>query len=618
MIKKTITLFALILISDPIFSQKYFENRADIPEKYTWDITLLYDDWNHWKKDYKEAENLMSAFMIRDTFNTANELYETLYSLDTLSNRIEKLSMYAMMISNLNQKDEFASNQRYKAMVLDYKLHYKTAWVAPCIQKLNPDSVYQWIKEFPKLKDYEFQYRADLRDKNHVIPEEKENTISRFDYAYYAFDEAYEALVNLDNETPEITIEDSVITLNSTKYFDILRNEKNREFRKQAYQQMSKKYNSNKNTIANLINGAAYMQYAYAQSYNFDNTLEYHIDYDSIPTKLYSNLVETLKKESKPLRKYHELRAEALNVNDYSAYDMRFSISSPTMKYDIELAKQLIENSVKILGNEYVAKSTESLNNRTIDYFENKNKLTSVAYTTHCFGTPPFILTTYGGGLKDVYDLIHELGHGVHAIYSMETQPISSYESTIFIDEITSTFNELLLTDYLLNHWKSDESKLYLLEIAINNMEYYYKSAIKADFVLQVFKNIENDEDVTATSLTKLHANIYSDFYGNTIKNIDSTSWCTYGILEFYDYQYVSSMIASINFLKKIKGDSGNDWIEKYLSLLKAGGNDFSLNQLKKTGIDFMNKDNYSAISDYLAVLVNMYENELKRKGFIK
>lgn len=618
MIKKTITLFALIILSVPIFSQTYFENREDIPEKYTWDMTLIFEDWNQWKENYKETEKLVESFVVRDTFKTANELYETLYSLDTLRNRIEKLSTYAMMLSNVNQKDEFASKQRYKAMVLDYKLRYKTAWISPCIQKLNPATVYKWINEFPKLTDYEFQYRADLRDKDHVIPEEKENTISQFDYAFYAFDDAYDALINLDNKTPEIVIEDTVLTLNSTKYFDILRNEKNRVVREQAYHAMISKYNSNKNTIANLINGAAYMQFAYAKSYNFNSTLEYHIDYDSIPTKLYSDLIETLKKESKPLRKYHELRAKAMKIEDYSASDKRFNISAPNMKYDIEKAKQLIINSIKPLGEEYATKSTESLNNRTIDYFENKDKLTSVAYTTYCYGTPPFILTTFGNGLKDVYDLIHELGHCLHAIYSMEKQPISTYESTIFIDEITSTFNELLLTDYLLNQWKSTENRLYLLEIAINNIEYYYKSAIKADFALQVYKSIENDEDVTASLLDKLYADIYTGFYGKTINNIDSSSWCSFGILDFYDYQYVSSMTASLNFYNKIKGGESEKWIENYTLLLESGCNDFPLNQLKKSGIDLLDKRNYSAISDYMTILVDMYEKELKEKGLIK
>lgn len=617
MIIKTIKLLALLLINTAIFSQNYYENREDIPEKYTWDMKLLYDDWNHWQKEYRAVEKLVAAFTIRDTFNTASELYETLFSLDDLNNKIEKLSLYGMMLSNLNQNDEFAANKRYKAIVLDYKLRNKTAWVTPCIQKLNPDSVFKWMNNFPKLKDYEFEYKADLRDKGHIVPEKIENTISRFDYAYYAFDEAYEALVNLDNEEPKIEDGDSIIALNTTMYFNILRNEKNRALREQAYLQMSKKYNSNKNTIANLINGSANMQKAYALSYNYNSVLEYHINYDSIPTKLYADLIEALKKESAPLQKYHKLRAKALNIDDYAAYDTRFSISSPSMKYDIELAKQLIENSVKALGKKYGERSIEYLNNRTIDYFENKGKLTSVAYTTYCYGTPPFILTTYGGGLKDVYDLIHELGHGIHAIYSMEAQPISTYESTIFIDEITSTFNELLLTDYLLNHWKSNESKLYLLEIAINNIEYYYKSAIKADFVLQVFKMIENDEDLTATSLDNLYADIYSSFYGTSINNIDSSSWCSYGILEFYDYQYVSSMTASLNFFKKINGSSSKYWIDNYFSLLKAGGDDYPLNQLKKAGIDLMDKNNYSAISEYLTELVDMYEIELKEKGLV-
>lgn len=618
MIKRIYFSFLLVLISSFLTAQNYYEERDSIPDKYKWDMTLLFDDWRHWEKVYQKTETGVNAYAVEDTFNTASGMYEELYTIDTLSNRISKLSLYVKMLLDVNREDEFASKQQHKLMLLNNKFYLKTGWLYPYIQKIKPDTFYKWLNNYPKLKNYEYYYRNILRDSAHIISQKMEATISNFDYGIYGFFDAYNAIMLHDNKQAEININDSLVPLTSVAYANIMLNEENREIRKKAYLQARKKYNSNKNTIAALLSGALSMQYAYAQAYNFDSSIESVLDSDSIPVELYTNLIGIIKQNTAPLQKYHKLRAKALGISDYSPYDTGIRIALPKVKYDIEFAKELISKSVEPLGSIYKSKTDKCLNNRTIDYFENKNKLTGVAYCTHYYGSPPFILTSYGGSLKDIYDLIHELGHGVHADYSMENQSISTYESSIFIDEITSTFNELLLTDYLLNNWQGNESKLYLLETAINNIEYYYKSALHADFVYQLYDKVENRTEITASELDQLYAYIYSDFYGESISLIDSSSWCAYGIVDFYDYQYVTSMTASLKFFEEFKSNRKSDVLENYMSLLKAGGNDYPLNQLEKAGVDLMNAETYSAISEYMSLLVDEYEKELNRKGLLK
>lgn len=251
---------------------------------------------------------------------------------------------------------------------------------------------------------------------------------------------------------------------------------------------------------------------------------------------------------------------------------------------------------------------------RHIDFYETPHKVNNVAYSISYYGNAPFILTNFSHRLSDVFTLAHELGHAVHGMYACQSQPLSTAESSIFVDEVTSTLNELLLTDYLLNTADIGENRLYLLQWCIDNIEYYFRSALKADFAYQVYQYIESGEMASAKHFDKLYARLMNDYYGSALVLTDSSGWCRYGLVDFYDYQYVTSMTASILLYEKLKADTSGLILRRYETLLRAGGDDFPLRQLSKAGIDLLDDQNYQALSRYLAGLVAQYEAELKRQ----
>lgn len=601
------------------YAQISFEKRSDIPAEYTWNLSPLFEDWKSWENEYKSVEKAIDEFGKKEKEITdAYRLFNVLYSVDTINECLTRLYLYAMMNVDVDQGDEHAFIQQSKAGNLLTSLNNNTSWIEPYLLDINTDTVYKWINTHPPLDAYRFYYKVLLREKEHTLPEKSENMINLFNNGFYSYDDAYNSLIYLDSKPPLLqTSDNKTIMLNSTNYYDILRNNPDREIRQNAVRLMNERYNSKKETISNLINGSSSMTYGYARAYGYKSALEYFLHSDSIPVELYTNLVETIKKNTKPLRKYHELRATALKTTNYSYCDKKYSFSKPSEKYDIGKAKNLIESALKVLGEEYSQNLDSMLSQRKIDYYESEDKLTSVAYTVSYYGGMPYILTSYGDNLKDIFDLIHELGHAVHSIYSIKNQPVSNYRSSIFIDEITSTINELFLTDYLLNSKDINENRLYILQSAIENIEYYYNSALKADFVLQLFKQIENDEPVTSSFLDNLYAKLYTEYYGNSISHIDSGGWASYGIIDFYDYQYVSSMIASLNYFNKIKNDTTDKWLSNYFTLLKSGGNDFPLSQLRKAELNLMDTKNYMILPDYMTELVNTYEKELQIKGYL-
>lgn len=493
-------------------------------------------------------------------------------------------------------------------------LRHSLAWVDPLVSKIPADTFARWLAIYPPLNEYALTHRQLMRDEAHILPEDKEKLVGLFDDGFFAFTDSYDALMELDTPIPSISIGDSNVPLSLSAYSAILEEQPDRVIRRAASASMSQKYTSKKETIANLMGGSISMEYGYARAYNYSSCLEYYTDSYEIPVTLYENLINKVKKSTRPLQKYHQLRAKALNLEDYSGFDARYNLFKPQATYTIPYTKTLLTNALSPLGTAYLSRLDTMFGQRHIDFYETPHKVNNVAYSISYYGNAPFILTNFSHRLTDVFTLAHELGHAVHGMYACQSQPLSTAESSIFVDEVTSTLNELLLTDYLLNTADIGENRLYLLQWCIDNIEYYFRSALKADFAYQVYQYIESGEMASAKHFDKLYARLMNDYYGSSLVLTDSSGWCRYGLVDFYDYQYVTSMTASILLYEKLKADTSGLYLSRYETLLRAGGDDFPLRQLSKAGIDLLDDQNYQALSRYLAGLVAQYEAELKRQ----
>ncbi len=614
---KSILPVIFICLTTICFGQKYFETREEIPFENKWNLEDLCSDSASWAKEYSDIEKLIANYLAKKKeIKSAETLYNVIYKNDSIYNEIQRLYLYAMMQEHLNQKDKSAKAMRMKMDYLESDYYNAIAWINPTILSLDKNIVNKWFSSYEKLSDYKFYYKNLIRDQQSVLKEDKEHLVNLFTGTYYSISGVYDELFYSDLSYPTIKNKKGEdITLNSVTYGKILR-ENNRELRLKAYKAKTDFFTSKKNTCAALLSANCQMNYAYAQAYGYKTSLQMDIFSDSIPESVYTSMIETMKKNTDPYQKYHRLRAKVLKIKDYQTADKSYPIIKKKNKYDYEKAKKIIREALKPMGKEYLKNLDVMLNNRRIDVYENKGKISTVAYCVSAYGIPPYILTTYGGKQQDMYDLIHELGHAVHSMLSMKEQPLSNYESAIFKDEIASAINELFLTDYLLKNAKKSEDKILVLEAAIKNMGYYYNCALKSDFAYQLYSAIENKEPLTADYLDKLYSGIYKSFYGNSISNVDPSNWTKYGNISFYDFKYVTSMTAALTFHNRIVNGSESE-LDKYFDFLKSGGDDFPLNQLNKAGVDLSDKNVYKIIAEYTEKLVKMYEEEIKKQGLI-
>ncbi len=576
-------------------TSKELLSRNEISEAYKWDLSPLYTDSISWASDYKIIETEIEKFGNSELeITNAQGLFNVLYKQDSLYNELLRLYLYAMMQEHVDLNDENVQSMRMQMDILESKF-MGAFTIDASILELGSRTLKKWIKKNEELKQYDFYITKLINEKEHLPEKRQQQMLNRFWLGSETVNGIYDELFYSDLEEPayDENIPD--------------RNEKLK-----SYQEYTNFYASKRNTVAALIVSDLQLQFAYAKSVGYESLLNEDLDNDKVSDSIYNALSTKMKSGSKALQEYHKLRAEYLKISDYQPVDESFSIFPPQTEYNYDTAKIIIKNALEPLGLIYKGHLCEMLDSNKIDVYNNEGKLSSVAYTVAMFGKTPYILTAYKNSLKDIFDLIHELGHAVHAMFSMDVQPVSKYESSIIKDEITSTFNELLLIDYLLENASDTRQRLHVLETAINNMEYYFWQSLDTDFTFGVCSAIELDEAVTASYLDNLYKQTYQNYYGNSITNVNPSNWTKYGMLSYYSYKYVISMTASLVFYESVV-NGGESEIEKYLKYLEMGGNDYPLKQLKAVGIDINNATVLSSIGAYTEKLVDMYEKELEK-----
>jgi len=598
--------------------------RKDINPEYKWNFEHIYPNWEAWQKDFerlkkevdklkvlhgtlgKSAENLLTAFL-------KNE------EVDKLSHKV--YAYPALQKSTDNRENSFQAKLQ-EVMQFFAVMQTATSWIAPELMEIPKEIWIEWIKQNSDLEPYRFGLENMHRQKAHILSEDKERLLSYFSPMAGTAANTYTSLTTADVLFPEIELENGEkLKLTHGNYAHLLNTSKIREDRKKAAEAYYLLYANQKNTLASLYKGICDKDFAYAQARNFSSSLDAKLEKNNIPLSVYTNLVKTVGDHTDALKKYHTLRTKYLKLtDDYHAYDSRLTLVDFDKKYDWEETKQLVLASIEPLGEEYAQKYKAALENGWIDVFENDGK-SSGAYSMGVYGVHPFILMNFNETQDHVFTLAHEMGHSMHTILAEENQPFSTHDYTIFIAEVASTFNERLLLDYMLEKSTDKQEKIALLQQSIENITgTFFIQTMFADFELQAHKTLENGKALTAESLTSISETLDNRYYGDEIftRDQDNIFWARiphFYRSPFYVYQYATSFAASASLYSQVKEGlkvRNKEPLEKYLSLLKSGGNNYPVEQLKLAGADLSQSETVLAVINQLAELVDSLEEALK------
>jgi oligoendopeptidase F len=394
------------------------------------------------------------------------------------------------------------------------------------------------------------------------------------------------------------------------QYRAILATRREQSDRALAFEALHNTYQSALNTYAALYNAVCHRDWFQARARGYRSTLEAALHGDNIPTTVVENLIETTRAGTEPLRRYHRLRRRILGVPSYHVYDFSIPLVTFDKKYEYSDVLDRIVTSVATLGPDYQTRMRQGFSGGWIDVYENEGKR-SGAYSAPVYGTHPYMLLNYTDTLDDVFTLAHEMGHSMHTILSHESQPFIYSNYTIFVAEVPSTLSEALLLEYMLSHSTDPLERIVLLQHAIDNITgTFYTQVLFADYELRAHRLTEQDQPVTSETLTEIYTSLLKDYYGDAL-DLNPRTGMTY-----YVYQYATCFASAARLAQEIMQGSEVEQRqarERYLTLLRSGGNDYPMEQLKKAGVDLSQPHTVDAIVTQLNDLVSRLEAELSR-----
>lgn len=604
--------------------EKKILKREDIDKKYKWNLEEYYPSWEVWDRELAQTRELMKKVPeYKGKIKYSSEKFIEMIQLEEKIGRtIEKLYIYPYMLKDINSKDETASVKLQVIMSILTEYSVATSWMTPEILEIPQETMEKWIEKNPVLKEHKFSLMEIYRLQGHVLDEGKEKLLSYYGQYMGAPDDIYGELSISDMKWNEVELSDGYKgPVTNGIYSKVLATNRNQEDRKKAFEALYGSYDANKNTYAAIYRSLLQRDAASSKARNYKSTLDKALEPKNVPSEVFETLLKSAIDNNAPLQRYVKLRQKALGLEGYHYYDNSINIVDYNKEFSYDTAREMVLNSVAPLGQDYSEKMNKALSEGWIDVYETENKR-SGAYSIGIYDVHPYMLLNYQSTMDDVFTLAHELGHTMHTILSNENQPYASSNYTIFVAEVASTFNERLMLDYMIKNSEDPKEKIALLEQALGNIVgTFYIQTLFANYEYQAHKLVEEGKAVTPDVLSGIMDNLFKQYFGETLTmdELQKIVWAR--IPHFYNspyyvYQYATSFASSANLYDRITNEKygmeeRGAATSAYLELLKSGGNDHPMNQLKKAGVDLEKEESFHAVAKEFDRLLDQLESEL-------
>lgn len=585
--------------------------RKDIEEKYKWDVGSLYKDLELWEEDYKKVASKVKEFLTyKGRLKESPEiLLEALRERDEIFRVLGNLYSYASL-----RHDEDTRNSKYQALSdKAFRLYIGSqedmAFFTPEILEFTGEEIEDFFKKSEGLKLYRQEIRETLRRKDHILSPREEAIMSKASEMASNSENVFSMLNNADLKFPKIKNEKGEeVEITHGNYIGLMMS-KDRAVRKDAFEKMYSVYMGLKNTFAAVLDGELKANKFFADMRGYKTTMEASLDENNISVDVYNSLIESIHNNMEPMYKYINIRKRAMNIDEIHMYDIYNPIVEDyDFNYSFEEAKALIEKALAPLGEDYLKIVREGFNSRWIDVYENVGKR-SGGYSGGSYDSKPFILLNYKDTIDSVFTTAHEMGHSIHSYLSNKNQPFVYSGYSIFVAEVASTVNEVLLINYLLKNAKDKSEKIYLLGHFIDAFRAtVYRQTMFAEFEKIINEYIASGGALTADYLNEEYKKLNRLYFGEEMVLDDEISheWSRipHFYYNYYVYQYATGYSAAVSIASRIlKGEEGI--VEKYIKFLSSGSSDYPLNILKELGVDMEKKDTVEKAIEVFAGLVD-------------
>lgn len=592
------------------------KDRKDIPAKYKWDLSVIYADDAAFNADYAKAEKLIKEFPKHEKTMTksAQGLYDVLKAECDVELIIEKLWSYASLNFSVD-----SSNNAYQALngrvrALAVQAGAASWFVSPRLLSLDTEVVEGWFRELPALETFRRTVDGVMRMKPHMLSDECEQLMSRLQDGFGTHDDIRSIFADSDLRFGKIRNEEGkLVELTDVNYVPFLMS-KDRRVRQSAFRKLYETYAQFGNTFATTFNAMVRERGTLAKVRGYKNSITASTFRDEVTPEIYNNLINSVHKGLPALYDYYELKREVLGVQKLHLYDVYAPLIGELDRvYSYDEAIEEVLKTVEIYGDEYYNALKEGLTEKGwVDVYPSRGKRGG-AFSAGTPVTEPYILLNYAETLDDVSTLAHEAGHSMHSYFSVKYNEPHNSNYTIFVAEVASTVNELLLFHRKLRECTDDNEKLYILN---QLMETYkgtlYRQTMFAEFERDMHALSEKGTPLTADLINKHYYKLVKKYFGKDVavdKQI-AMEWMRipHFYSSFYVYKYATCISAASAIVKRIENE-GAAYVDQYIDFLKCGGSKSPLDSLLVAGIDMRDPEVVNgAIEDFKSAVEEFRE----------
>lgn len=565
--------------------------REEIDNKYKWKLEDVFSTEIEWDKGRFQSQKILEEMESRkeNIFKSAKNLLEFLKSSDKVDSIIEKVFVYAHLKEDENTRDPKGQELGQKLNSLGLLYSNVSSYFSSKFLSLEEKTLETYYKEEPELLFYKKFFDEMLRNKPHTLNKDQEYILSQTSLLNSSSD-IYGMLGEADLTFPSIIDENgNEVEVTQGNFIQFMES-KHQRVRIQAFESVYSTFKKFENTFAATLYGSIKADTFYSKIRKYDSSLQAALFSNNVSIEVYENLIKTVKNNIETMGKYLELRKEMLGLKELHMYDIYTPlVKDLDVKITYEEAYKTMKDALSVLGVDYIQKLEEAYNDGWIDVYENEGKR-SGAYQSGPYGIHPFVLLNHKENINSMFTLAHEMGHAMHSYYSDKKNPQLYAGYSIFVAEVASTVNEVLLMKHLLNNTNDKKMKTYLINYFLDQFRTtLFRQTMFAEFEKITHERVENDEPLTAEILSDIYYNLNKEYYGDGIIHDKEISMEWARIPHFYNsyyvYQYATGFSAAISLSKQIL-EEGQPALERYLNFLKSGGTDFPIELLKGAGVD--------------------------------
>lgn len=594
------------------------KQRKEISDKYKWDLSKVYSSSDEVKADIKKLKTMVDDYLkYKGKITSSSDmLLKATDDYFALARILDKLIVYSHMKFD---EDKGVSESESLMGIVDKfadEVSEKLAFYTPEVLSADYDKIKNFIAGNESLEKYSFMFEDLFREKRHILPLEQEEMMARLGEVLSSPENTFRVLDDVNLKFDDITDENgNKVVLNNSNYSNYLKSE-DRSVRKEAFESLYKSYSNYKNTFASLLRGNVKSNFFVSNTRKYNSPLEMSLYSDNIDRKLYTSLIEKVHNNLDIMKEYMKVRKDILGILDVHMYDVYAPlVKNISRNYTFEEAKDLVLRALEPLGEVYINDLKGLFDSNCIDVYNNLNKR-SGAYSWGCYDTLPYVLLNFEGKFYDVSTIAHELGHSMHSLYSTKYQDYHDHGYPIFLAEIASTVNEILLNKYCSLHAESKEEKAYYLNNLLENFRTtLVRQTMFAEFELMIHDLEANGEVLTDELLCNTYLKLNKKYFTDEAISDDLIKFEWARIPHFYTSFYVYKYATGISVASRIVSDilSGKEGaLDNYMKFLASGGSDYPLEILKKVDIDIENDDTIDKALDMFRETLKEFEEIMK------